>query len=74
LEKELNMEIGIDPRPAIRIYKKGEEPDDVLYWLSRPPIERICALEEIRKQYNDWKYGAGQGFQRVYTIVKRKRG
>ena len=59
--------------PTIRIFKKGEEPDDVLYWLSRPPIERIRALEEIRKQYNDWKYGTRREFQRVYTIVKRKR-
>lgn len=60
--------------PRVRIFKKGEEPDDIFYWLSRPPIERIRALEEIRKQYNDWKYGAGPEFQRVYSIVKRKRG
>ncbi len=59
--------------PVIRIFKKGEEPDDVLYWMSRPPIERIRALEEIRKQYNDWKYGTGREFQKVYKIVKRKR-
>ena len=58
--------------PQIRVFKKGEEPDDTLYWLSRPPIERIRALEEIREQYNNWKYGTGRGFQRVYTIIKRK--
>ena len=63
----------VNTLPTIRIFKKGEEPDDVLYWLSRPPIERIRALEEIRKQYNDWKYGTRRKFQRVYTIVKRKR-
>ena len=60
-------------QPVLRIFKMGEEPDDVLYWLSRPPIERIIALEEIRKQYNDWKYGTRQEFQRVYKIIKRKR-
>ena len=60
-------------QPILRIFKMGEEPDDVLYWLSRPPIERIIALEEIRKQYNDWKYGTRQEFQRVYKIIKRKR-
>jgi len=65
------MQTTEDVRPAIRIYKKGEEPDDVLYWLSRPPIERIQALEEIRKQYNGWKYGPGQTFQRIYKLVKR---
>ena len=63
----------INDLPPIRIFKKGEEPDDVIYWLSRPPIERILALEEIRKQYNDWKYGTRREFQRVYKIVKRKR-
>ena len=60
-------------QPILRVFKKGEEPDDVLYWLSRPPLERIRALEEIRKQYNDWKYGTRRELQRVYKIVKRKR-
>ena len=59
--------------PPIRIFKKGEEPEDIFYWLSRPPFERIRALEEIRQQYNNWKYGTGLQFQRVYTIIKRKR-
>lgn len=68
------MEASSSPiRPAIRIYKKGEESDEVLYWLSRPGIERIRALEEIRQQYNSWKYGVKRAFQRVYTITKRKR-
>lgn len=60
-------------RTKIQIYQKGEEPDDVFYWLSRPPAERIQALEAIRKEYNDWKYGPERRFQRVYRIVKRKR-
>ena len=34
------------------VYKKGEEPDDLLYWLSRPPIEKLQALEDIRREYN----------------------
>lgn len=57
----------------IRIYKKGEEPDDVFYWRSRPPVERIQALEEIRKQYNDWKYGIRREFPRFYKITKREK-
>jgi hypothetical protein len=67
------MQSNSDSRPFVRIYKKGQEPDDVLYWLSRPAIERIRALEEIREQYNNWKYGAGRKFQRVYKIIKRTR-
>lgn len=67
------MQSTVENRPFARVYKKGEEPDDALYWLSRPAAERIRALEEIRKQYNDWKYGPEREFQRVYKVVKRKR-
>ena len=59
-------------RTQIQVYKKGEEPSDLAYWLSVPPIERIRALEQIRKEYNDWKYGPERGFQRVYRVVKRE--
>jgi hypothetical protein len=68
------MEAARLDRAKIQIYKKGEEPDDLLYWLSRSPVERIQALEAIRKEYNDWKYGPESRFQRVYRVVKRKRG
>lgn len=54
-------------------YSKGEEPNDVLFWLTRPAIERIATLEQIRKEYNLWKYGSESGFQRVYRVVKRQR-
>lgn len=60
-------------RTKIAVYKKGEEPSDVLFWLSRPPVERLLALETIRAEFNQWKYGSEQGFQRVYRVVKRKR-
>lgn len=32
------MQLISDQQPLVRIYKKGQEPDDVLYWLSRPPV------------------------------------
>lgn len=59
-------------KTRIAIYKKGEEPSDVVYWLQQPAIERILNLEEIRQEYNLWKYGTEQRLQRVYRIVKRK--
>ncbi|MEY4905342.1 MAG: hypothetical protein RLZZ292_3157 [Bacteroidota bacterium] len=68
------IEQNITTKPFLRIVKKGQEADDIFYWLSQPPIERIRALEQIRKQYNDWKYGTGREFQRVYRIIKQKRG
>ncbi|MCU0389492.1 MAG: hypothetical protein MUE81_00090 [Thermoflexibacter sp.] len=54
------------------IVKKGQEIDDIFYWLERLPIERIIALEMIRNEYNTWKYGTERGFQRVYQVVKRQ--
>ncbi len=59
---------------SIKIVKRGnEEEEDSLFWLSKTPLERLIALEEIRKSYNDWKYGTEQRFQRVYRIVKRAK-
>ncbi|MFA9213847.1 MAG: toxin secretion, membrane fusion protein [Candidatus Methylacidiphilales bacterium] len=66
-----NQEIN---KSSIKIIKRGsEEDDDTLFWLSKTPLERLIALEEIRKSYNDWKYGTEQRFQRVYRIIKRQQ-
>lgn len=44
---------------------------DLKYWQAQPPAARLAALEEIRREYHRWRYGAEPGFQRVYSIVKR---
>jgi len=50
------------------------ESSDASYWLSRPPVERLAALEEIRQEYNRWKYpNAGDTVERVYRVVRLKR-
>ncbi len=59
-------------KPIVRKIKKSEERSDFAYWQTRTPEERLDALEEIRKEYNGWKYGSKQRFQRVYRIIKRK--
>ena len=60
-------------KSSVRVIKRGSADDyDSLFWLDKTPIERLKALEEIRKSYNDWKYGTGQRFIRVYKIVKRE--
>lgn len=57
---------------VVKIYNMGEQPSDFEYWQSRNYEERLSALEEIRKDYNTWRYGnAKQGLQRVYRVVKR---
>jgi len=64
--------VNVD-RTQVAIFKKGKEPSDVIFWLSRPAVERLSNLEAIRKEYNRWKYGTEPRLQRVYRIVKRER-
>jgi len=41
--------------------------DDLAYWQSRTPEERISAVEILRRQY----YGNSERLQRVCRIVER---
>ena len=52
----------------------NEQKSDFAYWQTKSYAERLAALEEIRREYNDWKYtDAEQRFQRVYRVVKLKQ-
>lgn len=52
----------------------AEQISDFSFWQSKSYAERLAALEEIRREYNDWKYtDAEQRFQRVYRVVKLKQ-
>ena len=57
----------------IRKGKIKEQGNDFLFWQSQPYEIRLATIEQIRQEYNLWKYGAEQRIQRVYTIVKRKK-
>jgi hypothetical protein len=57
---------------VIKKYKINEQPNDFSFWQSKSYEERLDALEQIRKEYNLWKYNAEQRFQRIYRVVKRK--
>lgn len=54
--------------------KIKEQGNDFLFWQTQSYESRLSAIEEIRNEYNSWKYGSEQGFQRVYRIIKRQRG
>ena len=59
------------------VIKKGiikEQGNDFLFWQSQSYELRLSTIEEIRSEYNSWKYVAEQGFQRVYRIIERQRG
>jgi hypothetical protein len=53
--------------------KIKEQGNDFIFWQARPYEERLAVVEEIRTEYNTWKYGTEQRFQRIYRILKRKR-
>ena len=48
-----------------------DPPSDFAYWQTLPYEVRLEALERIRQEYHQWKYGAEPRFQRVYKIIKR---
>ena len=58
--------------PVVKIVPLREQGNDSAYWRTRPPAERIEALERMRSEYYAWKGNVQPGFQRVYRIVKRK--
>lgn len=57
--------------PVVHKYKLSEQPSDAAYWRTRPPEERMAALEQIRREYHLWLYGGEPPFQRVITIRRR---
>ncbi len=44
---------------------------DTAFWKGRSYTDRLEALEQIRKAFIRWKYGADPRLQRVYKIVKQ---
>ncbi len=62
---------GLVNRTALKKVKITEDKNDFIYWQTQSNEFRLEALEAIRKEYNTWRYGTQQRFQRVYTIVKR---
>jgi len=43
--------------------------EDIAYWLSKTPSERLEAVEILRRQY----YGNSDRLQRVVTVIERKK-
>lgn len=57
---------------VVKKFKINEQPNDFSFWQSKSYEERLDALEQIRKEYNSWKYDVESRFQRIYRVVKRK--
>ena len=61
-------------RETAKVVSKGklsEQPKDRDYWLSRPPIERLAALELIRRKHHQDDDESQRRLQRVCRIIKR---
>ena len=57
-------------RRAFRVAKAaehGEASQDLAFWLSRPPAERVAAVEFFRRQFD----GSGARLQRVLRVTHR---
>ncbi len=59
-------------KSVVRKGKLKEQGNDFIFWQSQTDEMRLSTIEQIRTEYNTWKYGNEQGFQRVYRIIKRK--
>jgi hypothetical protein len=59
-------------RTFVRKGKIKEQGNDFEFWQTQPYEIRLLTVEQIRQEYNTWKYGSEQRFQRVYRIIKRK--
>lgn len=44
--------------------------DDVQYWLSKTPTERLIALETLRQQYYGYDPNTAR-FQRLFEVVEQ---
>ena len=57
--------------PCVSIVKMGEKRTDFAYWQAQPYLARLDALEQIRREYHRWRYGAEPEFQRVCSVAQR---
>jgi hypothetical protein len=60
-------------RKVVQIHRMdgySEIRQNLEYWLSRPPEERIAAVEELRRQV----YGDSHRLQRVARVVQQTQG
>jgi hypothetical protein len=58
-------------KKIVRKIKRGQLTNDFSFWKNQSYEFRLATLEQIRNEYNKWKYDTDQGFQRVYTVIKR---
>ena len=58
---------------VVKILRGPSNKSEFKYWQNQPFEKRLLTLEEIRQEYNSWRYDNKQGFQRVFRIIKQKQ-
>ena len=58
---------------SLKIVSLKAKNTDFLYWNSRSEIERLQAVEMLRKQYINYKKDVQPRLQRVYRIINQKQ-
>jgi hypothetical protein len=61
-------------KKVVRKCNVKDQPTDLSFWRSKSYEERLEALEEIRQEYNSWRYDAQPvDFIDVESLKKNKR-
>jgi hypothetical protein len=58
-----------------RLKKMGieeAEQEDIRYWKSKSPEEKLDAVQELREIYYEINHESRKGFQRIYRVIKQK--
>jgi hypothetical protein len=82
--REFHVESGCDFAQALKDFdmvkiarkiRLEKEGNDTAYWLSRPAVERLRALDGMRRMYIKAYVASGKRrLPRVYRVVKLKCG
>lgn len=58
-------------KTAFKMVTLETQGNDFQYWQAQSVWNRLAALESIRREYHQWKYGTEPRLQRVLTITQR---
>jgi hypothetical protein len=55
--------------PVVTIKNLHDKGSDFAYWQKQTPQNRIDALEQVREEYNFWKYGTNKDLKEFVAIL-----
>jgi len=58
--------------PVAKVFRVSDQPKEREYWLTKTPLERLAALEEIRAEHHASDDEPERRLQRVYRIIKHQ--